>query len=171
MPGLFQNLRYGLRILRKSPGFTAVAVITLALGIGATTAIFSVVHAVLLQSLGWGEESRLYAVTGNFEAQDLVGITVSAAEYQDLKRAKFFETVGVWSDRNAALQEEHAERVPAGYATGTFFGTLGVQPRYGRNFVEAEDREGNTGVALLSWTAFEKRYASDPSVVGLSFWV
>src|SRR5438874_5380061 len=104
MDTLIRDLRFAIRGLLRTPGFTIAAVLALALGIGATTAIFSVVHAVLLQSLGWGEESRLYAVTGNFEAQNLHGITVSAAEYQDLKRATFFETVGVWSDRNAALQ-------------------------------------------------------------------
>src|SRR4051794_22105119 len=166
MESLFRDLRFAVRGLARTPGFTIAAVLALALGIGATTAIFSVVHAVLLQSLGWGEESRLYAVTGNFEAQNLRGIPLSAGEYQDLKSAKPFETVGVYLDRNAALQGEQAERIPAGYVTGTFFTALGVQPVYGRNFVEAEDHEGNTSVALISWSAFKKRYAGDPSVVG-----
>src|SRR2546430_1394021 len=166
METMFRDLRFAVRGLLRTPGFTVAAVLALALGIGATTAIFSVVHAVLLQSLGWGEESRLYGVTGNFEAQNLIGIPLSAGEYQDLKRANSFETVGVWYDRNAALQGEQAERVDAGYATGTFFSALGVQPIYGRNFVEAEDHEGNDLVTLISWAAFKKRYAGDPSAVG-----
>src|SRR3954451_11035873 len=132
MESLFRDLRFAVRGLARTPGFTIAAVLALALGIGATTAIFSVVHAVLLQSLGWGEESRLYQVTGNFEAQNLRGIPLSAGEYQDLKSAKPFDSVGVYSDGTAALQGEQAERIPAGYVTGTFFTALGVQPVYGR---------------------------------------
>ena len=160
------DFRYAVRGLKAAPGFTIAAVLALALGIGATTAIFSVVHAVLMQSLGWGEESRLAEISGNFEAQNLVGIDCSAAEYRDLQKAGFLAPVGVWLDRNAALQGDQAERVPAGYATGTFFAALGVQPVYGRNFVAEEDMDGRQGVALVSWATFQKRYASDPSVIG-----
>ena len=168
MDAIVRDLRFALRGLRRTPGFTLAAVLALALGIGATTAIFSVVHAVLLQSLGWGEESRLVELAGNFEAQNLIGINISPAEYQDLSRAKFLAPAGVWADANAALQADPAERVPAGYASGTFFTALGVQPLYGRNFVPEEDLDGRQGVALLSWAAFQKRYASDPSVIGRS---
>ena len=168
MNSLIRDLRFAARGFARTPGFTLAAVLALALGIGATTAIFSVVHAVLLQSLGWGEESRLASVGGNFAAQNLIDITVSAAEYQDLKRARFFAPVGVYDDHTAALQAEPAERVPVGYATGSFFAALGVQPLYGRNFAEAEDKEGADGVALLSWQTFRKRYGGDPSVVGRS---
>jgi predicted permease len=166
MDTLLRDLRFAIRGLFRTPGFTAAAVLALALGIGATTAIFSVVHALLLQSLGWGEESRLISITGNFEAQNLIGIVLSAAEYRDLETAKTLAPAGVWSDRNAALQGDTAERVPAGYATGTFFTALGVQPIYGRNFVAEEDLDGHQGVALVSWAAFEKRYGGDPAVVG-----
>src|SRR5947199_4877969 len=116
MDGLLRDLRFAVRGLLRTPGFTIAAILALALGIGATTAIFSVVHAVLMRSLGWGEESRLISIAGNFEAQNLIGITTSAAEYRDLQRAKFLSSVGVWSDRNAALQgQDQAERVPSGY--------------------------------------------------------
>ena len=74
MDDVLQDIRYAIRLCLRTPGFTAIAVLALALGIGATTGIFSVVHAVLLRSLGWGEESRLVAVRGNFEAQNLIGI-------------------------------------------------------------------------------------------------
>src|SRR5215468_6921891 len=139
MDTLLRDLRFAVRGLFRTPGFTAAAVLALALGIGATTAIFSVVHAVLMRSLGWGEESRLISITGNFEAQNLLGIVLSAGEYRDLGRAKVLQPAGVWSDRNAALQGDTAERIPVGYATGTFFSALGVQPIYGRNFVAEED--------------------------------
>jgi predicted permease len=150
----------------RTPGFTAAAILALALGIGATTAIFSVVHAVLLRSLGWGEESRLVSVRGNFYSQNLIDIWISAPEYRDLKSADLFQTVGVYFDTTGALQGERAERVPIGLATGSFFTTLGVQPRYGRNFTEAEDLRGNDGVALISHAAWLKRYGGDPGIVG-----
>jgi len=79
MDGLFRDLRFALRGLLRTPGFTVAAVLALALGIGATTAIFSVVHAVLLRSLGWGEESRLISIRGNFPVQGLLDIPISAA--------------------------------------------------------------------------------------------
>jgi predicted permease len=166
MDSLVRDLRFAIRGLLRTPGFTAAAVLALALGIGATTALFSVVHAVLMRSLGWGEESRLVAVRGNFEIQNLFGIPVSAPEYEDLRRASFFQSVGVSLDYTAALQGERAERVPAGYATGSFFEALGVPPAYGRVFTEAADHKGGEGEVLLAWSAFRKRFGADPAVVG-----
>jgi putative ABC transport system permease protein len=167
MDAVLRDLRYAVRMLLRTPGVTAAAVLALALGIGATTGIFSVVHAVLLRSLGWGEESRLVAVRGNFEAQNLIGIWVSVPEYQDLRTAPFLKDVGVYYRYTAALQgRDRAERVSVGYATGSFFDALGVRPVYGRNFTEQEDRKGSDEVALLSWAAWQKRFASDPAVVG-----
>ena len=88
-----RDLRFALRGLLRTPGFTAAAVLALALGIGATTAIFSVVHAVLLRSLGWGEESRLVSVRGNFYSQNLLEIWISPQEYKDLRSSPLFEIV------------------------------------------------------------------------------
>jgi predicted permease len=166
MDGLLRDLRFALRGLLRTPGFTAAAVLALALGIGATTAIFSVVHAVLLRSLGWGEESRLVSVRGNFYAQNLIDIWVSTPEYADLEASPLFETVGVYSDASAALQGEKAERVQVGLATGSLFKALGVQPRYGRSFAAGEDARGQDGVALLTHGSWLKRYGGDPSAVG-----
>src|SRR4051812_32326971 len=98
MDSLLKDFRFALRGLVRTPGFTVAAVLALALGIGATTAIFSVVHAVLLRSLGWGEESRLVSVRGNFPAQGLTDIPISAAEYYDLRRAPFVQSVGIYSN-------------------------------------------------------------------------
>src|SRR5918911_4242101 len=117
MDTLLRDLRFAVRGLFRTPGFTAAAVAALALGIGATTAIFSVVHAVLMRSLGWGEESRLVSIRGNFPAQGLRDIPLSAAEYYDLRRAQFLQTVGIYKNSSAALQGDRAERVEAGYAT------------------------------------------------------
>src|SRR5436305_7588654 len=143
MDALLRDLRFAVRGLLRTPGFTAAAVLALALGIGATTAIFSVVHAVLLRSLGWGEESRLVAVRGNFETQNLIGIWVSVPEYRDLQQAPFLQPVGVYAGYTASLQGgDRAERVSVGYATGSFFTALGVHPVYGRNFTADEDAKG-----------------------------
>ena len=167
MDTVLRDLRYAVRMLLRTPGVTAAAVLALALGIGATTGIFSVVHAVLLRSLGWGEESRLVAVRGNFDAQNLIGIWVSVAEYQDLRTAPFFKDVGVYAGSTAALQgTDRAERVSVGYATGSFFDALGIRPVYGRNFTQEEDLKGRGDVALLPWAAWQKRFGSDPTVVG-----
>ena len=166
MDGFLRDLRIALRGLLRTPGFTAAAVLALALGIGATTAIFSVVHAVLLRSLGWGEESRLISIRGNFPGQGLLDIPLSAAEYYDLRRAPFLSGVGIYENQTAALQGERAERVKAGYATGSFFSVLGVQPRQGRVFTEAEDRQGGGESVVLSSGAWQKRFGGDPTVVG-----
>ena len=168
METLLKDARFAIRGLLKTPGFTAAAVLALALGIGATTAIFSVVHAVLMQSMGWGEESRLVSVRGNFYAQDLIDIWVSAPEYRDLAASPLFETAGVYYDETAALQGDRAERVPAGAATGSFFAALGVHPAYGRLFTAGEDLRGNDGVALISWAAWKRRFGGDPAAVGRS---
>jgi putative ABC transport system permease protein len=171
MDDLIRDLRLAVRGLSRTKGFTAAAIVTLALGIGATTALFSVVHAVLLRSLGWGEESRLVAVRLSFEAQGISGNWISAPEYYDLHHATIFQSLGIVTDRTAALQGDRAESVRAGYATGSFFRTLGVAPIYGRVFEEAEDRAGNDNSVVLSYAAWRKRYGGDPQMVGRSITV
>jgi putative ABC transport system permease protein len=167
MDAVLRDLRFAVRMLLRTPGVAAAAVVALALGIGATTAIFSVVHAVLLRSLGWGEESRLVAVRGNFDTQNLFDIWVSVPEYRDLQQAPFFQPVGIYAGYTATFQgADRAERVSVGYATGSFFTALGVSPVYGRNFTSDEDVRGRDDVALITWPTWQKRFASDPSIVG-----
>ncbi len=166
MDELIRDLRFALRGLWRTPGFTAAAVLALALGIGATTAIFSVVHAVLLRSLGWGEETRLISVAGNFPPQGLFDIPISAAEYYDLRRASFLESVGIYSNSTAALQGDRAERIKAGRATGSFFTSLGVQPALGRVFSVDEDKQGSADTVILSSGVWRKRFGGDPAVLG-----
>src|SRR3954462_10244381 len=122
MDTLLRDLRFALRGLLKAPGFTAAAVIALALSIGATTAIFSVVNAVLLRSLGWGDESRLVSVY-----RTLTGIGsgkggLSVPELYDLPQVHSLESFGAFSDSTAALQgSDLAERVPLARVTSGFF--------------------------------------------------
>jgi putative ABC transport system permease protein len=167
MDAVLRDLRFAVRMLLRTPGVAAAAIVALALGIGATTAIFSVVHAVLLRSLGWGEESRLVAVRGNFEAQNLIGIWVSVPEYRDLQQAPFLQPVGIYAGYTATFEGgDRAERVSVGYATGSFFTALGVRPVHGRNFTQDEDVRGRDDVALVTWQSWQKRFGSDPAIVG-----
>src|SRR5947209_7288065 len=169
MDGLLRDLRFGLRGLLRTPGFTAAAVLALALGIGATTAIFSVVHAVLLRSFGWGEETRLVSVYRLFAGIGTGKGRLSIAELYDLREARFFESVGSFNGATAALQRaDGAERLPVARVTSGFFSVLGVRPQFGRVFGPDEEMKGNDGVALVSAPAFRRRFGGDPTSVGRS---
>src|SRR5436190_11686612 len=169
MDALLRDLRFAVRGLLRTPGFTAAAVVALALGIGATTAIFSVVHAVLLRSLGWGEETRLVSISTSFSNLGIERGTLSIPELYDLKDAPFLDSFGGYNNGSAALQgPDRAERIPIAQVTSGFFDVLGARPLYGRTFTAEEDLEGNDGVAVVSFSAYRKRFASDPSAVGRS---
>jgi predicted permease len=166
MDTLLRDLRLALRGLRRTPGFTAAAVVTLALGIGATTALFSVVDAVLLRPL-FAQESRLVSLTVDFVGEHLTRFSLSVPELKDLESSPAFESVGAYNAETAALQGQGgAERVKVAAVTSGFFGALGVAPRFGRIWTPEEDLKGAAPVALISDQAFRKRYGSDPSVVG-----
>src|SRR4051812_16793662 len=167
MDTLLRDLRFAVRGLLRTPGFTAAAILALALGIGATTAIFSVVHAVLLRSLGWGEETRLVSLTTTFTGLGIVRGTLSVPELYDLRDADFLEAFGGYNDSTSALQgSERAERVRTAMVTSGFLEVLGAHPVYGRVFTADEDRKGNDGVVLISAKAFRSRFGADPGVVG-----
>src|SRR5690242_5232631 len=169
MDGFLRDLRFAVRGLLRTPGFTAAAVLALALGIGATTAIFSVVHAVLLRPFGWGEESRLVSVYRLFAGIGDGKGRLSLPELYDLRESPFLESVGSFNAATAALQGSGgAERVQIARATAGFFTVLGVRPQFGRTFGPDEDRKGNDVVALVSWPAFRRRFGGDPAAVGRS---
>ena len=169
METVFRDLRFAVRGLLRTPGFAAAAVLALALGIGATTAIFSVVHAVLLRSLGWGEETRLVALTTEFAGLGIVHGTLSVPELHDLREADFLESFGGYNPGTAALQTaDRAERVRIAQVTSGFLQVLGAHALYGRTFAPDEDLKGNDGVALISAAAFRTRFGGDPAAVGRS---
>jgi putative ABC transport system permease protein len=169
METVLRDLRFAVRGLLRTPGFTAAAVLALALGIGATTAIFSVVHAVLLRSLGWGEETRLVSMTTEFAGLGIVHGTLSVPELYDLRDADFLESFGGYNPGTAALQTgDRAERVRIAQVTSGFLQALGAHPLYGRTFAADEDLKGNDGVALVSAGAFRTRFGGDPGAVGSS---
>jgi putative ABC transport system permease protein len=162
MQNLWQDLRYGARMLLKNPGFTLIAVITLALGIGANTAIFSVVYSVLLRPLAVEEPAALVAITND---------TVSYPAYTDFRdQNHVFSGVMAFSGRAMSLsQGGQPELISGGVVTGNYFDVLGVKAIVGRTFLPEEDRTpGTHPVTVLSHRLWQQRFNSDRSVVGKS---
>jgi putative ABC transport system permease protein len=166
---MLQDIRFAIRTLRGRPAFSAVAVTTLALGIGANTAIFSVVRAVLLRPLGFPEPDRLVKIVG-FDTRDGVPANLSPADFMDFEReAGAFSRVGPhgWVGFfTVAGREREAERVGGVNVTEGFFPTLGVQPALGRLFTADEDAPGGPRTVLLSHGFWQLRYGGDPGVLG-----
>jgi len=142
METLLQDLRFSLRMLVKNPGFTAVAAITLALGIGANTAIFSVVNAVLLRPLPYRDPSRL--VLMNESSKQLPDMSVSYPDYLDWRdRSRSFERIAAVQPAQYTLSGvERPERLGGWNVTADFFPTLGVTPAVGRGLTPQDDRPG-----------------------------
>jgi len=168
MNKLFQDLRYGTRILLKQPGWTAVAVITLALGIGANTAIFSLVNSILLQPLPFREPDRVVRL---LQASPKLGLSswgVSQADfaaYRDQNRS--FETVALFNSGGVNLTGEgEPERLPITKVTADFFKVFGVNPQLGRTFVEGEDTPGRNSVCVISYAFWQRRFGGDPNIAG-----
>jgi len=165
----FQDLRYGMRSLLKKPGFTLTAVIALALGIGANTAIFSVINGVLLRSLSYANPKSIVMVwernvTGT-ETQNVV----SPANFLDWqKQSTSFENMAAVADQRVNLTggTGEPEEIKAQFVSHPFFPALGVQPLVGRSFLPAEDTVGNDLVIILSHELWQTRFASDPAIVG-----
>ena len=168
MATLFQDLRYGLRMMRKSPGFTAVAVLTLALGIGANTAIFSVIHAILLRPLPLHESDRLVEIHNRYLAINLKFAPASVADYIDYRKQKhLFEEAAALGGGNFNLTGiDRPERVAGWRVTAGFFPVLGVKPIVGRVFTYEEDQPGRNQVVVLSAGFWKRRFGADPGVVG-----
>src|SRR6266481_8173800 len=164
---LWQDLRHGQRVLRKSPGFAVVAVLTLALGIGATTAIFSVVNAVLMRPLAMEDPSRVVYLQEQW--RDLFP-GVSVGNFADLRRTST-SFAKLCASNNASFNleaRELPERVDGEIATADYFSTFGVQPIAGRFFTVDEDKPGQARVVVISERLWRTRLHADPSVVGLA---
>src|SRR5580698_3679888 len=171
MTGLLQDVSFALRQFRKSIGFTAVAVITLALGIGANTAIFSVVNGVLLRPLRFREPDRLVRVWHTPPAKSFPGMTtfsVSAANYLDWERQNHvFERMAIYSYHGFTLTGgDKPEQIDACAVTSGFFATLGIQPVLGRAFTPEEDQPGRSNVVVLSHRLWQEHFGSNPNIVG-----
>src|ERR1043166_245959 len=174
-----QDLGYAARALRKNPGFTAVAVLTLALGIGANTAIFSIVDAVLLRALPFPEPDRLVMIWESDRA--LEKSRVSDGNFVDWqKQNNVFEAIGfspAWGGSREfnVVSSDGTERVSGAYVSSGFFSALGVRPAIGRAFLPDEDERDRSAVAILSDRFWKRRFGGDRNVVGKvltvdSFW-
>jgi putative ABC transport system permease protein len=174
MTNVLQDLRYAIRAVRKSPGFTAIAALTLALGVGATTAIFSVVNAVMLRPLPFTGPDRLVRVWESNVERGWPTFAVSHPNFLDWRsQAASFEWLAATNNAGFTWTSNgEAEIVPGLQVTATFLPALGISPALGRNFLDEEDRPGgNTRVLLISDGLWTRAFGGDPSVVGRSITV
>ncbi len=162
------NFRYALRQLRNNPAFTFVTVLTLSLGIGANTAIFSLINAVLLQPLPYPKADRI--VTLHEAAPGAPSVSVAFPDYCDWRRDNsVFENLAIsrFDSRNlSGIPGRSPERVGAAYVTANFFKVIGLAPIVGRTFTEEEDRVGGPPLAVISERLWERAFARNPNVLG-----
>jgi putative ABC transport system permease protein len=166
MSTLLQDVRYGLRMLAKNPGFTVVAVVTLALGIGANTAIFSVVNGVLLNPLPYAQPDRLVALYSH--NQQFSRSSISYPNFLDWVRNNHsFSSLAAFREDNFNLTGVgEPERVPVEMVSATFFPILGVKPVIGRTFSPQEDQIGAAPVVVISGGFWKRKFGSSPEVLG-----
>ncbi len=166
MHGLFQDLKHSVRILAKKPGFTLIAVVTLALGIGANTAIFGVVNAVLLRPLQYPNPDRLVAISENSLWDP--DISVAYPDYLDwLAQQSVFEEMSAHMPTGGIISgANEPERVLGRWVTPSFFSTLGVQPMLGRAFTEAENNPGAPPVMVISHGLWQRQFGGAHDAIG-----
>ncbi len=166
MDSLIKDIRYGVRGLLKHPGFTALVVITLALGIGASTAIFSIVDSVLLRRLPYTTASRIVAIQELSPAGKRVQVT--SANFLDWRAQNtVFENLAAIKQTTSNLAlSDHAERIDLAQANANFFDIFGVKPQYGRLFIPQDEQAGHEPVVVVSHALWQRRFGSDPSLVG-----
>jgi putative ABC transport system permease protein len=171
LEALQQDIRYGLRSLRQTPAFTVAVVLTLALGIGANSAIFSVVNGVLLRPLPYGEPERLVVVRQTLSQPQTPSLGFSEKELVDYRSASHAleSLVEYHSMSFTLLGNREAERVQTGVVSPEFFDVLGVTPLLGRSFRAADDAPGADAVLMLSYDYWMRRHGGDPAIVGKVF--
>ena len=162
------NLRYALRMMIKSPGFTAVAVLTLALGIGANTAIFSVVNALVLRPLPLSDPDRLMLISVSNPARGFRGSSFSLASYEALRdrNRSFSGIAGFCFDALTLTGGAEPEQLAAARVSPNFFDVLGTQPLIGRGFRPADGDAGAAPVALISSALWQRHFAGDRAILG-----
>ncbi len=169
MNTLWQDLRYGVRMLRTRPGFTAVAVIALALGIGANTAIFSFVNALLLRPLPYPDPARLMAVESINPQQKEGGFGgVSPADFWDWKdQSQAFDQLAAYvGDGISLTDKEQPEVISVARVSANFFQTFGVTPLLGRMFMPEEGLLNGPRAIVISYRLWQRRFGGDPTIVG-----
>ena len=173
MQTLIQDLRYAVRGLVKRPGFTIIAVMTLALGIGANSAIFSVADGVLLRSLPLPDSKSLYAVHMGVASFNRYDGPLSWPEYQDVvQQTRSFQNIGAWVDSDGNLSDGvKPERAMLRIVLPSLLPTLGVEPVRGRNFLPEETTKGRDHVALISYGLWQRKFSGNEDVIGKSVYL
>jgi putative ABC transport system permease protein len=169
MNTLLQDARFSLRMLFKKPGFTLVVVLSLGLGIGANTAIFSVVNTVLLRPLPYKDSDQLIWLREQNPSAGIKEETLSPPNYMDWKtQSESFVDMGAFASTRLTLTSGSGEpeRINAAYVADGFFSTLNAEPRIGRTFTPEEDKPGNARVVILSTGLFERRFGADTNLIG-----
>jgi predicted permease len=170
LESFWRDVRYGVRTLRRTPGFLLVAVCVMGLCIGASTSLFTIVRATLLKPLPFRDPSQLVMIYERYRLNGRADYNaVSPGDYYDWRaQTHGFDDMAAWQSSNFNLsgqRDELPEAVSAGAATWNFFPLLGVQPALGRGFTEAEDSPAG-GTVLLTWPLFERRFAGNPGIIG-----
>jgi putative ABC transport system permease protein len=169
MSSFLQDFRFALRQIVKSPGFVITAVLTLALGIGANTVVFSVVNAVLLRALPYPDANRLLLVWSSVPTQGMPMFSSSPVDYRVWRSDnRSFENMGAFSNGgiSMSLEGRTPELLVSSAVTASLFPTMGVQPFLGQGFTESNEQWGEHRVAILSYGLWERSFGSDPNVVG-----
>src|SRR6185503_2462232 len=165
MQTLLQDLRYGARLLRKNRSFSAIALLTLALGIGANTAIFSAINALLLGPLPLEDDSQLVYAVALREGFDPFG--TSLLEYSAYRQSDSFNNIGVAGRRFFnVIDGGNPERVAGAEVMAEYLHTLGVNPVLGHSFTSEEDRVGGPAVALIGFGFWQRRFGGDQRAIG-----
>src|SRR5437867_593078 len=168
------DLKFALRQLLKNPGFTAVAALTLALGIGANTALFSVVNGVLLRPLPFHEHDRLVTLWESSPVQGVDQQAVSPPNFADWQeQSSAFEEMAFWTGPNDfnLVTQDGPEKVRESYASSSLFRVLCVEPQLGRGFLAEEDREKGPQTAVISHRLWQERFGGNPAVAAQSLTV
>ncbi len=170
MGTVVQDLRYGFRMLAKHPGFTAVAVLTLALGIGANTAIFSVINGLLLHPVGMSDPARLLAIRVKYDMLNLKSIAISPTDFADVRDSKqVFSSAAILVDADFTyLAGDLPERLLGAKVSWEWFEVFGAQAFLGRTFRAADDQPGSSAVAILSYGTWKQTFGGDRSIIGQS---
>jgi putative ABC transport system permease protein len=171
MSSFIQDLRYGFRMLRKNPGFTVVALLALALGIGANTALFSVVYGVLLKPLPYAQGKELVVLRQDFPKANATNVGFSVKEIRDYReQAKSLAQVEEYHQMSFILLDgQEPDEVRTGVVSAHFFDLLGIKPYLGRFFTSADNTPGADAVLVLSYSYWKTRYGGDPGIIGRHF--
>src|SRR5215212_10851598 len=167
MNSIIKDIRFALRGLLKNPLFTAIAVVTLALGIGGSTSIFTVVDAALLRGLPYKDSERLYHMWEKTPQEKFSRREFSYPDYQDYQQNNVFEGLAAYTGGGAILSGYgEPESLAAPRVNANFFSVLGVDPVLGRTFQAGEDQPGGPKVTVLTYGLWQRRFGGDPGIVG-----